>query len=153
MRWCPSCRRISPGQPERCHYCGRTWNLRLCPSGHENPPDSQYCGLCGSARLSEPAPGGYFINWLFRPLNHPGLIVRMLLAVLGIALVITILTNIDSLAPLLLAIAFFVIAFWFARRLLPDWLVRRVTRRLRSARRGKSTPNGPHRRRGRKTGA
>lgn len=153
MRWCPSCRRISPGQPERCHYCGRTWNLRLCQSGHENPPDSQYCGLCGSARLSEPAPGGYVVNRLFRLFNQPGLIVRTVTAVLGIALVITILTNIDSLMPLLLAIAFLVFVFWLARRLLPEWLVRRVTRRLRSPRRSKSTPNRPHRRRGRTTGA
>jgi hypothetical protein len=153
MRWCPLCRRISPGQPERCHYCGRTWNLRLCPSGHENPPDSQYCGLCGSARLSEPAPGGYLVNRLFRLFNNPGLIVRTVLAVLGVGLVIALLTNFDNLMPLLLAIAFLVFAIRLTRRFLPDWLVGGISRVLRSAGRGKSATKTSHRRRGRTTGA
>ena len=55
MRFCPHCRRLNPGRPMICHYCGRTWHIRLCPRGHENPPDAQFCGLCGSADLTETA--------------------------------------------------------------------------------------------------
>lgn len=55
MRYCPHCRRINPGRPQICHFCGRTWSVRLCPRGHENPYNAQYCGNCGSADLSETA--------------------------------------------------------------------------------------------------
>jgi hypothetical protein len=49
-----------------CHYCGRTWQVRLCPRGHENPPDSQFCGICGSADLTETAGPVPFWIWLIR---------------------------------------------------------------------------------------
>jgi len=55
MRYCPHCQRLNPGRPRICHYCGRTWDVRLCPRNHENPPDAQRCGTCGSMDLSEPA--------------------------------------------------------------------------------------------------
>jgi hypothetical protein len=53
MRFCPHCHRLNPGHPRICHYCGRTWYVRLCPRGHENPYNAQYCGTCGSADLTE----------------------------------------------------------------------------------------------------
>lgn len=59
MRLCPHCKRLNPGRPDRCHYCGRTWHLRLCPWGHPNPCDAVFCGRCGSADLSRPAPSGW----------------------------------------------------------------------------------------------
>jgi len=55
MRYCSHCRRLNPGYPVICHYCSRTWYVRLCPRGHENPSNAQYCGTCGSADLSETA--------------------------------------------------------------------------------------------------
>jgi hypothetical protein len=55
MRYCPHCRRLNPGHPVICHYCGRTWYVRLCPRHHENPANAQYCGQCGSADLTETA--------------------------------------------------------------------------------------------------
>ena len=66
MRFCPHCRRLNPGRPMICHYCGRTWQVRLCPRGHENPPDSHFCGICGSADLSETAGPVPFWIWLIR---------------------------------------------------------------------------------------
>ena len=66
MRFCPHCRRLNPGRPVICHYCARTWQVRLCPGGHENPPDSQFCGICGSADLSETAGPVPFWIWLIR---------------------------------------------------------------------------------------
>ena len=55
MRYCPYCRRFNEGKPQICHFCGRTWYVRLCPRGHENPYNAQYCGTCGSADLTETA--------------------------------------------------------------------------------------------------
>lgn len=55
MRYCPYCRRINEGKPQICNFCGRTWYIKLCPRGHENPFNAQYCGTCGSADLSDTA--------------------------------------------------------------------------------------------------
>jgi hypothetical protein len=63
MRYCSFCGRLNPGRPLICHYCGRTWYIRLCPRGHENPPNAQFCGTCGSMDLSEtagPRPWGLY---------------------------------------------------------------------------------------------
>jgi len=66
MRYCPHCHRLNSGRPQLCHYCGHTWYIRLCPRGHENPPDAQYCGTCGSADLTETAGPVPFWIWLIR---------------------------------------------------------------------------------------
>jgi hypothetical protein len=66
MRYCPYCRRWSSGRPQRCFYCGRTWYIRLCRSSHENPPDAQFCGTCGSADLTDTAGPRPFLIWFIR---------------------------------------------------------------------------------------
>lgn len=55
MRYCPYCKRFNEGNPPICHFCGRTWYVRLCQRGHENPYNAQYCGICGSADLTDTA--------------------------------------------------------------------------------------------------
>jgi len=66
MRYCPYCQRINVGRPQICNYCGRTWHLKLCPRGHENPLDVQFCGECGSTDLSEPAGSRTWWNYFPR---------------------------------------------------------------------------------------
>lgn len=62
MRYCPHCRRLSEEWPDRCRFCARTWNYRICRRGHPNPMNSIFCGECGSADLSTPIIGGKTIN-------------------------------------------------------------------------------------------
>ena len=66
MRYCPHCHRLNAGRPQLCFYCGHTWHVRLCPRGHENPPDAQFCGSCGSADLTETAGPIPWWLWLIR---------------------------------------------------------------------------------------
>ncbi len=66
MRYCPYCQRFSVGQPQLCFYCGRSWYIRLCPRGHENPPDALFCGTCGSADLTDPAGRRPWWAWLLK---------------------------------------------------------------------------------------
>jgi hypothetical protein len=66
MRYCPHCHRLNPGRPQLCHFCGRTWHVRLCPRGHENPPNALLCGTCGSADLTETAGPIPLWVWLIR---------------------------------------------------------------------------------------
>lgn len=39
-----------------CSYCARSFDVRICNRGHENPRGAAFCTECGSADLSTPAP-------------------------------------------------------------------------------------------------
>jgi hypothetical protein len=54
MKLCFSCRRVTPGVPSYCHYCGKTYNVRLCSRGHINPRSAHVCSQCGSKEMSTP---------------------------------------------------------------------------------------------------
>lgn len=56
MRYCNNCHRIIPGDPLFCHFCGRSFDVKLCPHRHVNPRIAQVCTECGSRDLSIPAP-------------------------------------------------------------------------------------------------
>src|SRR5438067_616744 len=56
MRYCNNCHRLIPGDPLFCHFCGRSFDVKLCPHRHVNPRIAQVCTECGSRDLSTPAP-------------------------------------------------------------------------------------------------
>lgn len=56
-RLCFSCFRMSPGRPQLCAYCGRSWGGRLCQKGHVSPPDAAFCSTCGSTNFFSASPG------------------------------------------------------------------------------------------------
>jgi hypothetical protein len=47
---------VTTGQPLFCQFCGRTYNVKLCPKHHPNPRTAQVCSQCGSRELTIPAP-------------------------------------------------------------------------------------------------
>jgi hypothetical protein len=77
-----------------CNYCGRTWHIKLCPRGHENPFDALYCRDCGSVELSEPA----------GPRSWWHLLHRALIWGLLIMIVISIGSNLGHFVPILLVL-------------------------------------------------
>src|SRR5258707_6205548 len=56
MRYCYNCDRITPGEPLFCNYCGRSYDVKLCPRMHPNPRSAEACSRCGSRDLSTPQP-------------------------------------------------------------------------------------------------
>jgi RNA polymerase subunit RPABC4/transcription elongation factor Spt4 len=56
MRYCHNCGRITTGEPLYCQFCGRTYNVKLCPRLHPNSRSASVCSQCGSRELSTPAP-------------------------------------------------------------------------------------------------
>ena len=54
MRYCTSCRRMTAGEPLFCNFCGRSYDIKLCPSRHINPRAATVCSQCGSSELSTP---------------------------------------------------------------------------------------------------
>lgn len=93
MRYCPFCHRWNTGRPQFCNYCGRTWHVRLCPRGHDNPPDTHYCGTCGSADLTDTA--GPRAPWIW--------LIRLAVMVILILFVITIIRSPFSLSQQFIA--------------------------------------------------
>ena len=56
MKYCYNCNRITAGQPLFCNFCGRSFNVKLCPRHHVNPRNAETCSQCGSRDLSTPQP-------------------------------------------------------------------------------------------------
>src|SRR5947208_15806141 len=56
MRYCHNCGRITTGQPFYCQFCGRTYDVKVCPRLHLNSRGASVCSQCGSRELSSPAP-------------------------------------------------------------------------------------------------
>ena len=56
MRYCHNCGRVTTGKPSFCQFCGRTYNVKLCPKHHPNPRNAVVCSECGSRELTVPAP-------------------------------------------------------------------------------------------------
>jgi RNA polymerase subunit RPABC4/transcription elongation factor Spt4 len=65
MRYCHQCHQITPGEPLFCNFCGRSYDLKLCPHRHPNPRSAEVCSECGSRELSTPHPR---VSLWFRPL-------------------------------------------------------------------------------------
>lgn len=79
MRYCLYCKRLSPGHPVFCQYCGHSFEVRICKGcRHMNPPEALFCRRCGSVDLSEPS--GLSPNWLF--------LLKSFLWILGILLLV-----------------------------------------------------------------
>jgi RNA polymerase subunit RPABC4/transcription elongation factor Spt4 len=56
MKYCFNCNRITVGDPLFCNFCGKSYNVKLCPRLHVNPRTAEICSQCGSRDLSTPQP-------------------------------------------------------------------------------------------------
>jgi RNA polymerase subunit RPABC4/transcription elongation factor Spt4 len=56
MRYCYNCNHVTTGEPLFCNFCGRSYNVKLCPRQHPNPRSAKICSRCGSRDLSTPQP-------------------------------------------------------------------------------------------------
>jgi hypothetical protein len=56
MKYCYNCNRSTIGEALFCNFCGRSYNIKLCPKLHVNPRNAEACSQCGSHDLSIPQP-------------------------------------------------------------------------------------------------
>src|SRR5271169_1531111 len=56
MKYCYQCGRMTDGEPLFCNFCGRSYDVKLCPRLHVNPRFADACSRCGSRDLSTPQP-------------------------------------------------------------------------------------------------
>ncbi len=64
MKYCYECGYTTAGEPLFCNYCGRSYDVKLCPKLHVNPRLAEACSQCGSRDLSTPQPKVHF-RWRF----------------------------------------------------------------------------------------
>ncbi len=119
MKYCYECGHITGGEPLFCHFCGRTYNVKLCPRRHVNPRFAEVCSQCGSRDLSTPQPK---VSLVWRV---GALLVRILLGALLVAASVALLVALLSMREVqngLIAIGLLLVGLWFLWSLLPDWL-------------------------------
>src|SRR5713101_5189410 len=122
MRYCYNCNRITSGEPLFCNFCGRSYNVKLCPRKHANPRNAEACSQCGSRDLSTPQPKV--------PLWVPivefllSLIPGFFLGVVTILSVVLMIREISQRPDMIVALAMLSIALgilWWIWSQLPAW--------------------------------
>jgi hypothetical protein len=122
MKYCYECGRMTPGKPLYCNYCGRSYDLKLCPRHHPNPRIAELCSQCGSRELSTPQPKvsiwWRILEWLTR--MFIGAFLTVLSVILLFEFLIAVLQSpAGQGAVIILAILLGVL--WWLWTLLPDW--------------------------------
>jgi hypothetical protein len=123
MRYCHNCHKTTTGEPMFCHFCGFTYDAKLCPARHINPRWAIVCSQCGSRDLSTPAPPVPF--WL-KPLLLvasllPGLVLAGLLVLAAISVFQEVLTN-QAIQGQLVAAILVLALFWWLYLQLPHFI-------------------------------
>jgi hypothetical protein len=129
MRFCNHCQRMTTGEPSYCNFCGRSYDLKLCPHRHANPRTAEVCSQCGSRELSTPQPR---VSLWLAPLLAllsvlPGLVLLGVSILLLAGFVQTAFTNQQLLFQFLL-LALMIGGLWWLYMHLPGFLRRGLTR-------------------------
>lgn len=139
MRYCTHCRHVTAGQALFCMFCGRTYDVRLCPRLHVNPRRADVCAQCGSRDLSQPHPRMTWAGSLLRTMLSmlPTLLIVLIGIIVALAMVQTVLTD-QHVQGQLVILMLLAAAGWIAWSKLPGPVrtgVRRVmTRRSKRER-------------------
>jgi len=136
MRYCYHCRRITAGQPLFCNYCGRSYDVKLCPRLHPNPRTAEVCSQCGSHELSTPQPRSPL--WVRASMAAlallPGVFLLFLSVLLLTAGLHTLVTN-QLLLGRFLLLALLLGLLWFVYMQLPGFVRKAVQKAWRRAKR------------------
>jgi uncharacterized membrane protein YcjF (UPF0283 family) len=118
MKYCYECGHVTGGEPLFCHFCGRTYNVKLCPRLHANPRFAEVCSQCGSHDLSTPQPK---VSFLWR---IGALVVRILLGALLVSASLALIVSLLSMREVqngMIAIGLLLIVLWILWSMLPEW--------------------------------
>jgi hypothetical protein len=119
MKYCYQCGHMTQGEPAYCNFCGRSYDVKLCPRRHQNPRGAEVCSQCGSRELSTPQPK-IPMSWrLLALMVRLGL--GLLLFYLTLSLIIALL-RIPGFEHMFLALAAVLGVLWGLYSKVPDWL-------------------------------
>lgn len=135
MKFCYECGRTTGGEPLFCNFCGRSYDVKLCPRLHANARFAEACSRCGSRDLSTPQPKVPFdfrlAAWLAQGLSG------LLLAFVSIRFAPSVIGALRARSGDYETFIFIVALAlsWFLWALLPNFLRRLIRRTLKARRR------------------
>lgn len=125
MKYCYECGRMTAGEPVFCNFCGRSYDVKLCPRLHPNPRIAEVCSQCGSRDLSVPQPKVSIwwnvLGWLMRVL------VGTLLTCVSILFLVSALLRPETQSALL-GLGIIIAILWWLWSRFPNWL-RKIVRK------------------------
>lgn len=129
MKFCYECGRTTPGDPRFCNFCGRSYDLKICPRLHVNPRSAEACAQCGSRELSRPQPKRSswwrLLEWLTR--LFAGITLAVVTVVLGFGVLTEFLEERHGAGRLLISV-FVLTLLWSLWTYLPHCFQRLVRR-------------------------
>ena len=134
MRYCNHCHRMTAGEPLFCNFCGRSYDVKLCPHRHPNPRNAEICSSCGSNELSTPQP--QVPLWLAALIGILTGLPGLLLVTVSILFIFGLINALLSNQQLLFqaVVAGLMLAFlWYLYMRLPHFLQRLLTRLFRGS--------------------
>ncbi len=139
MKFCYHCGRMTAGEPLFCNFCGRSYDLKLCPRLHVNPRHAEVCSQCGSRDFSTPqpkvSPGWKFLASLTQWLLGAGLtVITVLVAIGGLVE----LFERPAFANSLVVIGLALMALWLLWGMLPGWLRALIHKAIKRKERGRA---------------
>jgi len=138
MKFCFNCNHMTPGEPLFCNWCGRSYNVKLCPRHHVNPRTAEACSQCGSRDLSTPQPR---VPWWTAIVEYllsivPGAFLGLATVAIALAGIVAVINRPDMIIALaLLTIPFGIL--WWAWSQIPRWFRTRIYRLLQRRREGR----------------
>lgn len=136
MKYCYECGRMTPGDPLYCNFCGRSYDLKLCPRHHPNPRIAELCSQCGSRELSTPQPKvsiwWRILEWLTR--MFVAALLTVLSAIFLFEFLIAVLQSSAGRGAVILLTVLLGLLWWLWT-LLPDWFRKLVKRSFERRRR------------------
>src|SRR5258708_617689 len=134
MKYCYNCDQVTIGEPLFCNFCGRSYDVKLCPRLHVNPRGTRVCSKCGSTELSTPQPRVPF--WAKIACFLTTLISGILFSLISIGLIIFFFTRFLFKADMLLglaAVGSMLVVLWsgwtqiplYFRKIIHQWLQRK----------------------------
>jgi len=138
MKFCYHCNRITPGEPLFCNYCGRSYDVKLCPRLHVNPRSADVCSQCGSREFSTPQPRMPFRTRVLVVLTMLVLgTVLLLSSLLFIVEVLKAALSNAQVQGVVAGLAILIALLWWMWLQIPHWLRNLVQRCFHSLRREK----------------
>ena len=118
LSYCYQCGRMTAGEPLFCNFCGRSYDVKLCPRLHANPRSAEVCSKCGSRELSTPQPA------IPVGLRFVALMARLVLGLLLFYATLELITSVASsekVQQFFIASGILLAVLWGVWSKLPEW--------------------------------
>lgn len=134
MKYCYECGRVTAGKPIFCNFCGRSYDVKLCPRLHQNPRIAEVCSQCGSRDFSLPQPKvsvwWKVLEWIAR------FALGVFFVCLFLAVLIGLMNSREGQSALILLGLLFAVLSWVWGKL-PEWFRKLVRKSFEGRKRGR----------------